>query len=466
MSISEKKKTATHTERDVTLYPGDIRRGIRKFWWLSVTLAILFGGIALYWSNTRFVPLYQASATFTVLMQDETLSGNGDESAYSFSYSRTKAEQLAAAFQYAAQSSILQKKVCEALDVSTMPASLSVAFAEGTNLMTVFALGQDPEQTYEALLAFAEHYDEVTAYIIGSSMLITISAPKCPPEPYNTQTWQKAAVVAALLGLALGTAWIALYAIVRQTIRTGADIRRELDQVCIGVLPQVSLKRHKRRTGGTALLPVPGIDKNYLGSLRILHSAVQNALRSHEKVMLITSTAPDEGKSTITLDLAVVWARNDKRVLVLDADLRNSGIPGLLPTEGMKYSAENSETSDTALYHIQNCGALGIDVLTFDAQTHHPGQIIRTGQIRKIVNSLKEQYDLVLIDTPPCGMIADAAIIADAADVALYVIRQDTVLTAQIRSGLDDICSAGIRVIGCVLNGVSVHGYDEKGTRK
>lgn len=224
---------------------------------------------------------------------------------------------------------------------------------------------------------------------------------------------------------------------VRTDRTAAADIRQELNQACIGVLPQVAFKRHKRKIDTNILLTNPAVGGTFLESIRLLRDAVQNGLQGNENVIVITSTAPEEGKSVITLNLAAMLGKNDKKVLVVDADLRNSGISKLLHMDRAKPAAGETEKKAAALYHILNYAPLGIDVLTFDTQAHHLRRIIRTDQMREIVDSLRTQYDLILIDTPPCGMISDAAIIAGAADAAVYVVRQDTVLTSRIRDGIN-----------------------------
>lgn len=447
------KNQAVQPEMDVTLHLSDFFRGIRKFWWVSVLFAILCGGIAFYWSRASFVPLYQTSATYSILIQNDTLTGAEGQSAYSFSYNRATAERLATAFRYASQSSILKQKICDDLGVPKMPAALSVDFAEGSNLMTVSVYGPDPQLTYGVLNSFVRHYNDLTLYIIGSTHLVTIAEPVFPSEPYNTQFWQSTTLKGVLLGIALGIAWIVLYAVLRQTIRTKDDLRQELNQTCIGVLPQVTFKRHKRKMDTRILLTNPAVSSDFMESIRLLRDAVQNGLQNNEKVLLVTSTAPDEGKSVIVLNLAGILARNGKKILVLDADLRNSGIAALLHPESDAPAA--SEPDTTGLYHIQPHPALGVDVLTFDTQAHRLRQIVRTDQMQDIVNALKPHYDLILIDTPPCGMISDTAIIAGAADAAVYIIRQDTVLTTRIRNGIDALLSSDIRLIGCVLNGAT-----------
>lgn len=448
------KDQAAQPEMDVTLHLSDLFRGIRKFWWVSVLCVILCGGAAFYWSHARFVPLYQTSATYSVLIQNDTLTGVEGQSAYSFSYNRATAERLATAFQYASMSSILHQKICDELGVSQMPAALYVDFAEGSNLMTVTVYGQNPQLTYGVLVSFVKHYSDLTLYIVGSTQLVTIAEPVFPSEPYNTQAWKDTTLKGALVGAALGLAWIVLYALLRQTVRTKEDVRQELNQSCIGVLPQVSFKRHKKKMDTRILLTNPAVSGDFMESVRLLRDAVQNGLRETEKVVLVTSTAPAEGKSVVVVNLAAILARNNKKILVIDADLRNSGIAALLGAK--EESTTGAEQKDAqALYHIRESELLGVDVLMFDTRANHLRRIIRTDQMRKVVEPLKERYDLILIDTPPCGMISDTAIIAGAADAAVYVVRQDTVLTTRIRDGINALMSTDVRLMGCVLNGAT-----------
>ena len=84
--------------------------------------------------------------------------------------------------------------------------------------------------------------------------------------------------------------------------------------------------------------------------------------------------------------------------------------------------------------------------------------------IRKAFDSVREKYDYILVDTPPCGLISDALFIAQASDAALYVVLQDSVRVSKIRSGLDNLMSSNIRVIGGILNGalsgITGYGYN------
>lgn len=447
MSVSEIKNENASAEKDITLYLSDFWRGFMKFWWLAVVLAIVLGGVSFYRSYIQYVPVYKASATFTVYIENDTLSGDSGMSAYSFFYDRTTADQLAIVFPYVMQSNILQERVCRDLEVPVMPARVAVTCVAGTNMLTFTTTGTDPQATYDVLQSVIENYSYVTEYIIGPTKLNEISSAEVPQKPVNALAWQTQTLKSAMIGLLLGAVWIVIYAVLRQTVRTKEDVQRELNQTCMGVLPQVTFKRYRRKIDTNVLLNNPMLGNEFTESIRLLATAVQSGLQENEKVILISSTAPGEGKSVTTLNLATMLAKNGTRVLVIDGDLRNSGISRML------LSAGNVQQNVDRSYDILRAEQLGVDILSFRTEQKRLWRIMRTNRMEQLMTQLRQSYDLILIDTPPCGIISDAAIMAGVADTALYVVRQDTVLASRIRKGISTLLSTDVRFMGCVLNG-------------
>ena len=447
--LTEENEAASSVEIKVLL--SDLWRGVIKFGWIAVVLAILLGGVQFYRSYVRFVPEYTVSATFTVQTENKILSGQGGVSAYSFYYDRDTADQLATVFPHVVGNSVLKMQVCDDLGVDAMPATVTAKCVTGTNMVTLTAVGGDPELTYNTLLSVIDNYGSVADYIIGRTKLLMISEPVLPEEPSNKMAWQTSVLTAAAIGLLLGLGWIMIYAIMRKTIRTKEDIRNILNQHCIGILPQVIFKKYRRKINTDIVMTNPLIGNGFLESLRLLRISVQSSLKDGEKTVVITSTAPNEGKSIVTTNLAAIFAKSEKKVLVIDCDLRNSGISSLINPEDLK-PVDMGKDRRFSIAHVES---LGFDLLTFDSLPASLQRVIRTSGIADMLGILKEKYDLIFIDTPPCGVISDAAIIAGAADAILYVIRQDAVMQNSIRSGINMLLETDARFLGCILNGAA-----------
>ncbi len=428
----------------------DIWRGFVKFIWIAVVLAVLFGGIQFYRSYINFTPVYTVTATFTVQTENKVLSGDNGVSAYAFYYNRDTANQLASVFPYIINNPILTTKVCEELNVKAMPATVTATCIADTNMVTLTAKGSDSQKTYDTLLSVIDNYSSVADYIIGRTKLVIISEPEVPKQPSNTMDWIQSVVIAAFIGGAIGVGWIIIYALLRKTIRTKADIRKVLNQKCIGVIPQVVFKKYRRKINTDVILTNPHIGNDFLESLRLLMNSVQKHLSADEKIVMITSTAPEEGKSVVTLNLASVFAQS-RDVLVVDCDLRDSGIYPLATNNAGTITTK----TDNETYSINHLEALGIDFLSFKDGESALQSIIRTSELQEILSKLKERYDIIFVDTPPCGIISDAAIVARASDAILYIVRQDAVMQSVIRTRMSTMLQTETKFLGCILNGAT-----------
>ena len=91
-----------------------------------------------------------------------------------------------------------------------------------------------------------------------------IASPELPTTPINALEWQKETVKSVMTGLLIGAVWIVLYAVLRQTVRTKEDVQRELNQTCVGVLPQVTFKRYKRKIDTNVLLSNPLLGNDFM----------------------------------------------------------------------------------------------------------------------------------------------------------------------------------------------------------
>lgn len=436
---------------DLKVLLSDIWRGTIKFGWIAVALAVLLSGIQFYRSYVRFVPEYTVSATYTVQIENKVLSGENGVSAYSHFYNKNTADQLASVFPNIISNSILITKVCEELGTSSMPARVTAEGISDTNMVTITARGHDPQITYDTLESVIRNYPSVADYIIGRTKLVTISEPVVPENPSNKMAWRSSVLSAALIGAVIGIGWILVYAILRKTIRTKDDIRSILNQSCIGVLPQVVFKKYRREINTDIIITNPLIGNDFIESLRFLRSSVKKSLKEGEKIIMLTSTAPDEGKSAVTVNLAAVFAKNETKVLVVDCDLRNSVISDPVVTR----TDDKTVTSETELYQIRRLESLGIDVLSFKNARSKVQSIIRASVLKEVFAAVRDDYDLILVDTPPCGIISDASIIASASDAILYVVRQDSVMQNTIRTGISTMLETETRLIGCILNGAT-----------
>lgn len=447
----ENTRDKSESTVEIRILLSDIWRGIVKFGWIPLVLAVVLCGIQFYRSYSGFVPVYKVSATFTVHTENKVLTGDNGIAAYSYYYDKETADQLATVFPHIIGNKIVQNQVCNDLGVSSMPASISAKCVFGTNMVTLTASGQDPQLTYDTLLSVIENYPSVADYIIGRTKLVMINDPVIPDSPSNSGAWVTAVLRAGLIGLVLGMTWIVAYAVIRKTIRTKDDIRNVLNQHCIGVLPQVVFKKYRREINTSILLTNPHVGSEFLESLRLLRGSVQGLIEDGKNIVMITSTAPTEGKTVVSTNLSSIFAKDGKKVLLVDADLRESGIHNLLNEDNVT----KTKIEDNKFYRIDSIDSLGFDLLTFKPRVDTIQKIMRNDEIKRKFTLLKDEYDVVFVDTPPCGIISDASLVAQAVDSIIYVIREDAVIQKTIRAGISSMLETEAKFLGCILNGAA-----------
>ena len=446
--MANEQKNSNKAEAHFKIYLTDLIKGVKKLWWVCIALAVLFGGGFALHGGLNYTPKYQTSATFIVSMQSVSGASTG-LSKYSYSYDTSTAEQLATTFPHILSSNLLQEMVCTELGENGMPATVSADVVKGTNMFKLSTFGKDPQKTYDTLISVINNYPSVAKHVIGNIKMDMITSPVFPQNPYNSPEYKDNFVTGATLGLIAGCVLIFLYAVFRNTIRTKDEIKTELNSNILGAVPKVVLKKRREKDSYPILVSDSKIPSTFSEAIRVCRNVFVNSLKEEEKVVLVTSTAPGEGKTTIITNIALSLAKRNKKVLLVDGDLRNPSIAPLLDIN--MDEVEYQTISDK--YEIAFLESYNLSVLRFIFPDQEKESFVSTAFAKDVFDNLRDQFDYILVDTPPCGLVSDAMFIAQAADAAIYVIYQDVVGVSKIKSSLNNLLSTDVKIAGCVLNG-------------
>jgi len=171
------------------------------------------------------------------------------------------------------------------------------------------------------------------------------------------------------------------------------------------------------------------------------------------KVIALTSCLPNEGKTTIALELGKSLSETGHRVLVIDADLRKSVVvrkytdqSGVL---GLSQFLSGQVTKEDVLYHTQY---EGLDIIFAGQYPPNPVELLGSLDFKDFIEESKKVYDYILIDTPPLGMVIDSAVVAALCDSAILVINASRVRRTQALDVKEQLLRSGVRILGVVLN--------------
>ncbi|MDY4077640.1 MAG: CpsD/CapB family tyrosine-protein kinase [Clostridium sp.] len=173
----------------------------------------------------------------------------------------------------------------------------------------------------------------------------------------------------------------------------------------------------------------------------------------HKKVILVTSTEAGEGKSTISSNLALSLSQDNKKVVIVDGDLRKPSVHKQFRISGSIGLTEvliGEQSLNSVKYKINPY----LDAITSGHIPPNPAELLASDEMEKLIKNLKEEYDYVIIDTNPIGLVADAQILSSKVDGVILVARYEKTKKENLLNCKKMIDQVGGNTIGVVLNGI------------
>lgn len=219
------------------------------------------------------------------------------------------------------------------------------------------------------------------------------------------------------------------------------------------------------------------VELNELEELTYAKKEAFNSLRTNlsfcgedVKVIVFTSCTPDEGKSSTVMELARSIAEDGKRVLMIDADLRKSVLVGryharregkAAEIKGLTHFLSGKVKMEDAIFetNVEN-----LDMIFAGRMTPNPTELLGNHHFDDLIAYSRENYDIVLIDTPPLGSVIDTAVIAPKADGAVLVVEANKCSYRFVQDIKKQLEIANVRILGVVLNKIKIErgGYYKK----
>ncbi len=174
---------------------------------------------------------------------------------------------------------------------------------------------------------------------------------------------------------------------------------------------------------------------------------------SDVKAVALTSCLPNEGKSTIALELARSFAEASKRVLLIDADLRRSVMVRKYTEEtgilGLSQLLSGQASAEEVVCHTQY---EGLDIIFAGQYPPNPVELLSGQSFRELIEEAKRVYDYVFIDTPPLGLVIDCAVVTGVCDSAIMVVNSGAIARKDAIEVKRQLQRSGVRILGVVLN--------------
>lgn len=272
--------------------------------------------------------------------------------------------------------------------------------------------------------------------------------------------------LALILGAMTGAGIVLLRELRTDTFRNAEDLETVTGEQVIGQVPnfpisaRVDLLRYLQDKPTSAAVE----------SIRNLRtSLLLSRLDEPPKVIMSTSTIPGEGKTTQAISLAHNLSGLGKRVLLIEGDIRRRTLDEYFKQKAGKHgllSVISGEVNleEAVVYHER----LNAEVLVGEKSKVNAADVFSSDKFKQFIESVREVYDYVIIDTPPVLVVPDARVIGQYCDAIMYSVKWDSTSKAQVRSALNEIKAVNLNVSGLVLSqidakGMKRYGYGDRG---
>ncbi|MEM7316465.1 MAG: polysaccharide biosynthesis tyrosine autokinase [Planctomycetota bacterium] len=313
-------------------------------------------------------------------------------------------------------------------------------------------------ELYETFLQrFKETREQVQIVQPDVRIFATASAPNFPSSPGKKLFAAGGFAVFFIVGC--------LFAIVFERldrgIRSAKHVETRLGLMTMGLIPKLTkLKRKQKPYEYLMEKPLSA----YAEAIRSVFMSIRLSKVDHEpKVILVTSSVPEEGKTTFSVSLGAMIAGSRKRVLLIDLDLRHPSVHrelGWQVSGGLVEFMAGERTLDEAIHHDLETG---LHFLPIKGQTTNPTDLLDSQKMQELLDTCRENYDYIVLDTAPVASVTDTRIAARVADAVVFVVRWGTTVASAAEDCVQSLRDVGVEPTGVVLSQVDFKRHAQYG---
>ncbi|MBQ8991935.1 polysaccharide biosynthesis tyrosine autokinase [Candidatus Saccharibacteria bacterium] len=431
---------------------------------ILVTAIALLG--TFFYDKKIKTPIYQSTAKVVLVQQNENATTSTSAALNDY----TVNQKLASTYTEIAKSELVLNQVISELGLNTTAKNLSnnltVSTVEGTTILTISVKNTSADEATKIANKVAEVFTREITAIYKLDNVSLLDEAKTSNAPVNN-TLTRDLIIAAFVSVFGITALAFLVFCLDDTVKHGQDIENTLGIPVAGkIIDGASKKRKKSARKNVSKiisdeLIVEDQPKSVVSeSIKNLRTNLQfTSVDQDLKTILVTSSNASEGKSYIASNLAISFVQADKRVLIIDCDLRKGRLHkifGLPNTFGL--SNLLADDLNNTYRYIQKTNIKGLDVLTRGTYPPNPSELLASKKNAALIDRLKSQYDIIIFDGTPSNGLADSIVMSTLADQVLIVAHDSVTKTSALTETKDALDKVNAKIAGVVLNRVNRKG--------
>ena len=430
---------------------------LRKNWLIILALTLVGVGAAAAYSLTR-TPLYESQSSVFVSTQAGSGTISDLNQGANFSLDRVPSYVLVAT------TPVVLNPVIDELGLdstaSQLARQISVSSPLNSAIINVSVQDADPQLAADianataASLSDAVEEIEMTASVSASPVRLSVIRPALPTTVPVSPNVPLNLALGGLIGLTLGIAFAILRTVLDTKVRNPRDIAQLTDRPMIGIIP------FDPKAAERPIILEADPTNQRAESFRALRTNLQFIEMDGGTSFVITSSIPNEGKSTTAVNLAIALADAGKRVALIDTDLRKPKVADYMGIEGAVGLTDvligRAKVTDVML----PWGRRPLYVLPAGKVPPNPSELLGSSQMKALLDDFANTFDVVICDAPPLLPVTDAAVLSRLTAGAIVVTASGRTSTHQLDGALEALETVGAKVAGLVLTMAPTKGPD------
>lgn len=441
--------------------------------WVMIILAVIGFGAMYYRTEKNHVDSFTASATIYVNNNNPNL----------INYQYTSSADLMAATQLietysivirsdkvldAVRTQLVQNAEIPGFDMNNaqISATLNMSSVNETGVCRISCTTGNAILSREICNAVVDIAPEEIKRVVGAGSVEVIDYAAIPMMP-NGYSLTRQGAIGALAGIVLGGAILLVFFLLDRRVDSEKELHDRYDVSVLASIMRmdsknelIKKKKKKRENSksdmddGNRYLVAKHTPETIREAYKHLRTNLRFAMVKQEsKVLVVSSAVPGEGKSTISANIAIVSSQAEQKVLLIDGDMRKPRQHRMFMLNNHENGLSDLLVGDTTLEAAVHRDVMpGLDILCAGSTPPNPSELLGSEAMLRLIEQANQEYDLVILDTPPVNIATDALVLSDKMAGLLFVVRQDYSEHPEIRKALQSVEFTGGNLLGFVYS--------------
>lgn len=420
---------------------------------IIVLILILFITLGYLYSYYYIVPEYKSTSTLLLIPNDDETVTSSD---------LTLNSGLISTYGNIAKNSKVLKQVINNLKLNIQEGQLlskiEINIIKDTHIMEISVSDTDPQMATNITKELSNVFLNEIKQIYNLNNIGIVDEAQLPDTPYNINHI-KDMFVFVCMGIVVSFAYIVIIYLFDNTIKKEEDIEEYIKIKSLGSVPINNDKSEIINRENTKTYITESI--NTIRTNILYMNSTKNA-----KTILITSCMPREGKSWISTNIAASFAETNKKVLLVDADMRKGRINKIFKVDNRAglsnylFNMNSDVEKDVYLAkeYIKETKIPNLHILTNGTIPPNPSELLASSNMKELLAILKSIYDIIIIDAPPCKLVSDSIVLSTIVDSSVIVTNSGNTKISDLKEIKKSINIVGGKIIGAIVNKTKIKG--------